>query len=128
MSYLAGAFLMLHGLVHLLYAGHSRGIFELRPGLAWPGGSWALARTFGEATTRRIATVACFLAAAAFVAAGLAMLAEQEWWRAAVVGAAAYSSLVFVLLWDGKAQGLSDQGGIAVLINAAIVVAALVVD
>ena len=32
-------FLILHGLVHLLYLGQSAGTFELQPGLNWPDGS-----------------------------------------------------------------------------------------
>jgi hypothetical protein len=32
-----GIFFLLHGLVHLLYAGQSLRFFELRPGMTWPG-------------------------------------------------------------------------------------------
>ena len=44
-----GVFLMLHGLVHLLYLGQSQRFFELQPGMTWPDGpgrsrdSWAMA-------------------------------------------------------------------------------------
>ena len=34
-----GIFMVLHGLVHLLYFGHGLRFFEL-PDLAWPDGSW----------------------------------------------------------------------------------------
>ena len=40
-------FLFLHGMVHLLYAGHSLRLFELRPGLSWPDSSWAFSRLGG---------------------------------------------------------------------------------
>ncbi len=36
LRFIAGAFIVLHGLVHLLYAGQSRRLFELRPGMVWP--------------------------------------------------------------------------------------------
>jgi hypothetical protein len=39
---LFGVFVLLHGLVHLLYLGQSARYFELQPGLAWPDGSWAI--------------------------------------------------------------------------------------
>lgn len=41
MNIFMGIFLILHALVHLLYAGQSRRFFELRPGMTWPDGSWA---------------------------------------------------------------------------------------
>jgi hypothetical protein len=36
-----GIFLLLHGLVHLLYFGQSARYFDLRPEMIWPDGSWA---------------------------------------------------------------------------------------
>jgi hypothetical protein len=50
----------------------------------------------------------------------------QSWWRPLVVGSAAFSTVVFVLFWDGRRQKLNDQGAIAILINTAILVAVLV--
>jgi hypothetical protein len=35
-QFIAGIFLILHGLVHLLYYGQSARRFELAPGLTWP--------------------------------------------------------------------------------------------
>ena len=34
-----GVFIILHGLVHMLYFGQSRKFFELQPGMTWPDGS-----------------------------------------------------------------------------------------
>jgi len=36
MNFILGIFFILHGLVHLLYAGQSLRLFELRPGMTWP--------------------------------------------------------------------------------------------
>jgi len=36
LTIILGIFCILHGLVHLLYAGQSRRLFELRPGMVWP--------------------------------------------------------------------------------------------
>ena len=44
----AGVFVVLHGLVHLFYFAQSRRLFELRPGLVWPDGSWAFSKLLGE--------------------------------------------------------------------------------
>jgi hypothetical protein len=121
-----GVFLVLHGWVHLVFGGHSLGMFQLRPGLTWPDGSWALRSWLGPTAIRRAATVACVLAALGFVVAGVALVLDAEWWRDAALASAAFSSLAFVLLWDGTRRRLADQGALGVLINVAVVVAALV--
>jgi hypothetical protein len=127
LRFITGAFIVLHGLVHLLYFGQSRRLFELQPGMVWPDGSWAFSRLLGDKTTRTLASVFCILAAIGFVAGGAAILMGQTWWRPVVVGAAAFSAVGYILFWDGKMQKLHDQGGIGMLINIAILVAVLIV-
>jgi hypothetical protein len=115
-----GVFLVLHGLIHLLYAGQSRKLFELAPGLEWPAGSWAFAKLLGDSRTCRLAGVACVVATAAFVVGGAGLLLQQEWWRPVIAAAAALSAAVFALCWDGTRRKLSGQGWIGVLIDLAI--------
>jgi hypothetical protein len=43
-----------------------------------------------------------------------------------VLGAAGFSVLVYLLLWDGALRGLDSQGGVGMLISLVIVVAVLV--
>lgn len=121
-----GIFVVLHGLVHLLYVGHSRRIFELQPGMVWPDGSWAFSRILGDEGARLLSAVLLALAAVGFVAGGAAIFFRQAWWRPVVVGAAALSAAIFVLFWDGAWQNLDNKGAIALLINTAILVAVLV--
>jgi hypothetical protein len=125
LKFVAGAFMVLHGLVHLLYVGQSRRLFELQPGMVWPDGSWAFSKLLGEEATRWLASLSCLVAALGFAVGGAAILAGQAWWRPVVVGAAACSAMVFVLFWDGRRQKLADQGAIALLINLAVLVAVL---
>jgi hypothetical protein len=47
---IVGIFLVLHGLVHLLYAGQSGRFFELRPGTIRPDNSWLFSNFLGDAT------------------------------------------------------------------------------
>jgi hypothetical protein len=126
LRFISGVFIVLHGLVHLLYAGHSWRLFELRPGLAWPCGSWAFSKLLGDSTTRALASVLYVLATVAFVVDGVGIFGQQEWWRAVVVGSAAFSTAIILLFWDGSRQAVTDKGLIAVLINVAILVALLV--
>ena len=122
-----GLFLILHGLVHLLYFAQSRKFFELRPNLAWPDGAWGLSQLLGNEATRRLAGIALIVTAAGFVVGALGLFIQQAWWRPAVIGSAGLSTLIYLLCWDGTFQRLPDQGAIGILINAAIVAAVLTV-
>ena len=121
-----GIFLVLHGLVHLLYAGQSWRIFELQPGMIWPDGSWAFSRFAGTEVTRLLATILLVLGAIVFVAGGAGLLVKQTWWRPVVLSAAVFSSIIYILLWDGAFQDLPNKGAVGILINAAILVASLI--
>lgn len=115
-----GLFLVPHGLVHGLYAGHCLRFFELRPGLTWPDGAWAFSRRLGDETTRRLAAAALTLAALGLAGAGLGLILGQAWGRPAALGAAAFSSALFLLLWNGRFEKLDQQGALGVLINLAL--------
>ena len=123
MRFIIGIFLVLHGLVHLLYAAHSQRLLELRPQMDWPDGSWAFSRLLGDEATRLLASISYVLAAIGFVAGSMGLFAEQAWWRSMVVVSAAFSAAIVLLFWDGEKQRLADKGGIALLINGAILVA-----
>ena len=126
LRFILGVFIVLHGLVHLLYFGQSRRLFELQPGMAWPDGSWAFARLLSADTTRWLASAACILAAALFIAAGLGLFVRQAWWRPLIVASAAFSAFLFILFWNRGFQKLDNQGGVRILINLAILGAVLV--
>jgi hypothetical protein len=120
-----GVFLILHGLVHLLYFGQSRRLFELQPGMSWPDGSWAFTKLLGDATVRNIAGLFLVIAAAGLIAGGAGLLSRQGWWRTPVLAAAALSALIYTLLWDGAAQHLDNKGGIGILISVMLLVVIL---
>lgn len=120
LKFIVGIFFLLHGLVHLLYYAQSRRYFELQPGLTWPDGSWAFSKLLGDEGNRWLAGIACILAAIAFVAGGIGLLVGQSWWRTLIVGAAVFSSAIYILFWDGMRHRLDAQGGVAILINIVI--------
>jgi hypothetical protein len=125
---IVGVFFVLHGLVHLLYFGQSQRLFELQPGMVWPDGSWAFSRLLGNEATRVLASIACILAAIGFGAGGAGIFVSQAWWRPLAVGSAVFSTVLFLLFWNGKMERLDNQGGIGILINVAILVAVLVLQ
>jgi hypothetical protein len=126
LQFIFGVFIVLHGLIHLLYSGQSARRFELRPGMTWPDGSWAFSKLLGDKTTRSLASVACVVAAMLFVAGGVGVLISQPWWQPMVVAAAVFSIVTFSVFWNGKLREVSDQGGVGILINVAILVVVLV--
>jgi len=60
------------------------------------------------------------------VGGGIGIFLKQAWSRPVIAGAAIFSSIVYILLWDGVAQKLHDKGGIGVLINLAILAVLLI--
>lgn len=120
-----GVFIVLHGLVHLLYFGQSARTFELQPGMVWPHGTWAFSRLLGNGNSRTLACISLALAAVGFIVGGLGIFLQQTWWRPVVVGSAVFSSAIFILFWDGSTQHLDNKGAIGILINAAILVSML---
>lgn len=126
MRILFGIFILLHGLVHLLYFGHSLRLFELKPGLAWPAGSWAFSKLLGDITARNLASISLILATAGLIVGSIGIFAGYSWWRLVVVGVAIFSSVVFILLWNGRLQNLDGQGWVGILINLALLLAILI--
>lgn len=115
-----GVVIILHGLVHLLYAGHSLGLFTLQDNLCWPDGSWAFSRLLGDRRTGLLAGFAFTLAAVGFVVGGIGVLAGFGWWQPVLMISAAYAVVITILFWDGTFRKLADQGGLGLLIDAAI--------
>jgi len=126
MRFILGIFIVLHGLVHLLYAGQSTRYFELKPGMLWPDGSWLFSRLLGNEVARNLASILLILTAMGLIVGGIGILANQAWWRPVVIGAAAFSSIVYVLFWNGRLQNLDAQGAVGILINTAILLAVLI--
>lgn len=110
---IVGAFVVLHGLVHLLYFGQSWRLFELQPGMVWPDGSWAFSKLLGNDALRLLASLSLGLAAIGFIAGGAGIFLRQASWRPVVVFSAAFSALIYLLFWDGEMQRLDNKGGLA---------------
>jgi hypothetical protein len=123
---LFGVFVVLHGMVHLLYIGQSARYFELQPGMVWPDGSWGFSKFLGAEANRMLANIFLLLAASGFVAAGFGILAGQAWGRPVLIGSAVFSAALFILFWDGVAQQIDNKGGVGVLINLALLVTPLI--
>lgn len=126
MRYVLGIFFVLHGLIHLLYSGQSARRFELKPGMIWPDGSWAFSSLLGNETTRNLASISLVLVAIGLIVGGTGILINQAWWRPVIVGAVGFSSVVFILLWNGRMQNLNGQGVVGIIINMAILLAVLI--
>jgi hypothetical protein len=115
-------FIILHGLVHLLYYGQSARYFELNSGMTWPDGSWLFSKISSNETIRMLSNISCILVAFGFVVGGIIIVIGQSWWIPIIIVAAIFSSLVFIVFWNGQVQKLADQGLIAVLLNIAVLI------
>ena len=125
MKYVLGIFLILHAMVHLLYAGQSARFFELKPGMVWPDAAWAFSRFLGNVTIRNLASLSLLLSAIIFIISGVGILSNQPWAKSLTIGAITFSSIVFILFWNGQLQDLDGQGGIGLIINIVLLVAVL---
>ena len=124
---LFNVFLILHGLVHLLYFALSRKLFELdKPLAGWPEQSWLFSKFLGVAATRNVASVLYALAIILFVVSGVSGLLRVAAWPSIVVIAAVFSSVTIILFWDGVLKRMPDKGFMGVLINAAILIVVLI--
>lgn len=117
---LIGVFVILHGLVHALYTGQSFQLFELQPGMVWPEHSWLLSRFVEPPTIRIIGGIALSIGTLIYIMGGIGLLFRQGWSRTITIAACILSTLLYMIFWDGTPKHLDNQGGIGVLINAAI--------
>lgn len=117
-----GVFCVLHGIVHLLYFGQSARYFELKSGMLWPDGAWAFSKIPGDESIRLLANALLVVAAIGFIAGGLGLILNQTWRYSIVPSAAIFSTIIYILLWDGTFHNLDGQGGVGILINIAILV------
>ncbi len=53
-------------------------------------------------------------------------LFKQTWLHPVIIGVAAFSSILYILFWDGTLHRLDNQGAIGILINAAILAVVLI--
>ncbi|MBZ0298030.1 MAG: hypothetical protein K8L99_36085 [Anaerolineae bacterium] len=126
---LIGVFIILHGLVHLLYFGLSRKLFELdTPLVGWPERSWLFSSFLGESATRSFASALYMLATALFVISGAGILLRTNWWTPVLVSATIFASAITIFFWDGKLLRLPDKGFIGILINIVILVGLFLIE
>jgi hypothetical protein len=94
--------------------------------MIWPDGSWAFSSLLGNETTRNLASISLVLVAIGLIVGGTGILINQAWWRPVIVSAVGFSSVVFILLWNGRMQNLDGQGVVGIIINMAILLAVLI--
>ena len=126
LRFFIGLFIILHGLVHLWFFTLSQGLVKFQPGMRepeWTGRSWLFTGLLGDSATRLLASTLFVAAAVAFVVSGFGFFFRVEWWWAALIGSAIFSSVIIFILWDGNMQLLIDKGLIGFLISLVILLA-----
>ncbi len=126
LRFLFGTFMLLHGLVHLWYVTLSREWVAFQPEMGWTGESWLFSSLLSDSATRALASVCYLVATLLFVAGGVGVYAQQDWWRPLAVVASAFSAVIIILFWDGGTQLLVEKGLLGLLINVLLLFALLV--
>jgi len=70
--------------------------------MGWSGESWLLTSMLGAGGAHAIGAVLYSLAAIGFVASGVGMLMEQQWYRPMLVGSVVVSLIATLLFWAGR--------------------------
>lgn len=117
-----GVFLALHGLVHGWYVVLSQGWVEVEDAMGWNGQSWLLSAVLPEGVVLNLASVLYVVVAAGFVAGGIGVVLDTDWWPTVLAGAAILSTVVIVVMWDGQPTQLVEKGLLGVLINVVVLV------
>ena len=94
--------------------------------MLWPDGAWVFSRYIGNEAIRSLAIVYLIMAAIGFLSGGIGNQFNQTWWWPVVITSAIFSSIIFILFWNGIALYLDSKVGVALLINLVIRVATLV--
>ena len=108
---------ILHGLVHLWYVTMSLRLVEVTAEMGWTGKSWLLSNYLSEGFLRILAAILYILATLGFVAGGVGLLLEQNWFRPLLVAGSAISFVAVLLYWDGAASKLVEKGLIGFLLS-----------
>lgn len=104
---------MAHGLGHVLMLAPCLGLAEWVPSAH----SWLLTGLVGEAATRVVGAVVWLTVVGAFSAAGVGLLGQWTWWRAAAVGSAIVSLAALVVFASGaQAQPLLSAAAMDVVV------------
>lgn len=114
---LIGIMVILHGLVHVWFVVLSQRLVEYQQDMGWTGRSWLLTNLHGDSFTRSLASGIYGLSSLGFVAGGVALILQQEWWRPVIIVSALLSSVAILLFWDGRMEMIVQKGLLGLLIN-----------
>jgi hypothetical protein len=76
--------------------------------------------------TGHIPVIMLAVASIVFASVRASLLLERTLLPPIVLAAAAFSSLIYILLWDGACEDLANKGALGILIDAAIFAATVV--
>ena len=120
-----GVFLILHGAVHIWYVAMARGLISADADTTWNGRSWLFTRKLGDQTTMTLATIVFSAITLVFAVAGIALVAQQEWFSTWAITGSILSIAAIVCFWDGRPDHPVEKGLLGIILDVAILVALL---
>ncbi|MDZ7731009.1 MAG: hypothetical protein U5K37_08930 [Natrialbaceae archaeon] len=118
----AGLVLVLHGLVHGWFLALALGFVDLEPEMGWTPRSWLLSPLVSEDIVLGLAAMLYLVAMLGFVVGGLGVAGEVSRSQTVLATAAAISTIILVVTWNGHFDQLVEQGLVGVVINIAVLV------
>lgn len=115
-------FVLLHGLVHLLYLAWAQGKLIPEDGFQWNSHSWLLSGWLGEQSATWVGMLLFGACALLFIVTAAGLAFRQAWAPNWLAISTIVSSITIVAMWDGRMQALSDKGFVGVLINVALLI------
>ncbi len=126
MRYALALAVSVHGLIYLVtpLSGLSSTVFT-----GWKGSSALLGSAITGDELKSVTTGLWLIAGAGIVCACVAFILMSRFphlWRPIAIGATLVGMMSFIIFWDGQAAEFVNQGGIGLVLSAAIFVGTLV--
>jgi hypothetical protein len=109
-----------HGIGHTLFLFSCLGV----PNLGQSTRSWLLTNLIGDGGARAVGGLLWLVATLAFIAVGIGLYRQEEWWRTLSIIAAVLSVIGLALFWSNPATGPAVS---ALIFNVVVLVVLLVV-
>ena len=122
---IVGIFLILHGLVHLLYVALTQN-WIIDSDIVWNEESKLLSRFISDSELSILGLIAYAIAIISIIVSGAGLMIGAGWWKYLLTISAIYSSTMFLLFWDGQLRHLPDKGFIGIAINIGLIIFVIV--
>lgn len=117
---IAGAFILLHGLVHVWFFVLAARLVDFKTEMGWTGKSWLLSGIIPEPLLHITAMVLYLASTLLFVLSAIGIGVQNAWQEKMLMIAAIISTFAILLFFDGSLRYIIPKGLIGLIINIAL--------